>query len=130
MEPEGRIVDLDGEDGELGPWVPPPPGPGPGPVFAGLVIAAVAAALALGALGPVHGSSGTSPAPAAPSWSTVASGGSVLPSASDVPAATPLPSDSYGPVPTPFFHVVTAGWPVTLDYDRSRYLDVGPDGTV
>jgi len=130
VEQEGRIVDLDGEDGELGLWVPPPSGPRPGPVFAGLVIAAVAAALALGPLGLARGSSTTSPGPAAPTSLGGASGDSASPSALDVPGATPLPSDSSWSEPTPFFDVITAGWPVTVDYDHSRSLDVGPDGTV
>ena len=107
---EARIIDLDSEDGEVGPGVLSMPGPSPAQLLMGLVVVAAAVALAFGPLGVVHGPAGRSPAP------------------SPVGVTVP-PLESFGPVPTDG-QVALDGWPVTFDPQYDQSVSVGPDGTV
>ena len=107
---EARIIDLDSEDGEVGPGVLSMPGPSFAQLLIGLVVVAAAVALAFGPLGVVHGPAGRSPAPS--------------------PAGvTAPPLESLGPVPTDG-QVALDGWPVTFDPQYDQSVSVGPDGTV
>jgi hypothetical protein len=102
---EARIIDLDSEDGEVGPGALSIPGPSRAQLLIGFVVVAAAVAVAFGPLGTGHGSAGKSSAP-----------------------TTGPQRATYAPAPTE--SPALGGWPVSVDPQYNQTVSVGPDGTV